>query len=166
MRGNDYHWHIRVDQRYRAMLHLGSRIALSMNIRDFFQFQSAFQGYRIAESASQIQEIVGISKSASQIGHFLIRLQHFANQVRYLAEAFHYTNILIAFHRSPCLGKCQGKHGEHGDLTSESFRRGDTNLWSYMDVGTRIGGSRYAGANGIAHTIDKGSTLLCQLNSC
>src|SRR5437879_11528811 len=41
------------------MLHLPGRIALGVDVGDFLQFKSAFQGNRVVDTASQKQEIAG-----------------------------------------------------------------------------------------------------------
>ena len=44
------------------MLHLGGRIAFSMYIRYFLQFQSTFQGYWVTEPTAEIEEITSVMR--------------------------------------------------------------------------------------------------------
>ena len=50
--GYHHHGHVAVDQGYGAVLHLGGRIALGVDVADFLQLQSALQGYGIAVAAA------------------------------------------------------------------------------------------------------------------
>ena len=59
-----------------AVLHLGCRIALGVNIGYLLEFQGSFQGYRIIVSASHIDEIVGISEHCSYPGYLLVMLEY------------------------------------------------------------------------------------------
>ena len=64
------------------------------------------------------------------------------------------------------LAHSKGNHGENRHLTSESLRRGDTNLRSHMDIGTCVRSPRNRRADSIADAIDEGTFLLGQLYSC
>ena len=52
------HRHILIDQRDRAMFHLGCGITLGMNIGDFFQLQGTLKRHREIDPPSQIEKII------------------------------------------------------------------------------------------------------------
>ena len=53
-RGDDYRWHLCVDQCDGAVFHLCGSVSLGMDVRDLFQFQSTFERRRVVVSPSQI----------------------------------------------------------------------------------------------------------------
>ena len=107
---------------------------------------------------------MGISKGTRKVGHLLIRLQHLTDLHGNLTQTLHDPQIFITVDSPLCLSHGQGNHREHRHLTSKRLGRSHTNLRSYMDIGTSIGGPGYTAADGITDTIDKGATLLGQLN--
>ena len=58
--GNENHRHLLVNQSNRSMLHLSSRIALRMDVRNFFQLQSSFQSHREVVAPTQIEHVACI----------------------------------------------------------------------------------------------------------
>ena len=164
MSGNDHHWHVRINQCNGAVLHLGGRIALGVDIRDFLQFQGALQGYRIAEAATEIEEIARIGERTAQVGNTLVELEHFLHLRGNLTQFLHDFLIVSLRHHSFLFtqGKC--KHRQDSHLTGECLRGSHTNLGAHVDIGTGVRCSWDAGANSITNTIDECTLTLSQLN--
>ena len=58
--GQDDDRHLPVDQGDGAVLHLTSRIAFRMDIRDLLQFQRPFQGDGVVDPSPEIEKIPGM----------------------------------------------------------------------------------------------------------
>ena len=61
VRGEKHRRRLRIDQGNGAMLHLGGRIALSVNIADFLEFESAFEGDRIKILPAEVEHVAGVA---------------------------------------------------------------------------------------------------------
>ena len=109
---------------------------------------------------------MGIGEGARQVGNAFVGLQYLANLIRYLFQTLDHTQIFVAVNSPTSLTQSQRNHGEYGDLTREGLSRSDTYLRAYVDIGTRIRCSGDAAANGIADSVNKGTTILGQLYSC
>ena len=164
MGSNDYYRHIAVNQCDRTMLHLRSRITLSVNVANLLQLQGTFQGYRILESAAQIDEIASVCKRTAQVSYFIVELQHLLHLGRNVPKLF--CNLLIIVFADGTLlltdGKCQ--EDKDGNLTGESLGRSNTNLRTYVNIGTRICLSCDGRTDGVTDTIDKRTALLGKLD--
>ena len=96
MGGNDNDGHVTVNQCDGAVFHLGGGIALGVDIGYFLQLQGPFQCYGIAESSAQVEEVVGIGECPCQVGHVVVRLEHFADLVGNLAQPFDHFQVFVA----------------------------------------------------------------------
>ena len=161
---NDHHRHVRINQRNGAVLHLGGRIALGVDIRDFLQFQGALQGYRIAEAATEIEEIARIGERAAQVGNTLVELEHFLHLSGNLTQFLHDFLIVSLRHHPLLFTQCKCKHRQDGHLTGECLRGSHTNLGAHVDIGTGVRCSWDAGANCVTYAIDECTLTLSQLN--
>ena len=164
MGGNDYYRHITVNQRDRSMLHLCCRIALSVDVANLLQLQCTLQGYWILESAAQIDEIARIRKGTAQVSYLIVELQHFLHLGRNVPKLL--CNLLIFVFTDGSLlltdGECQ--EDKDGNLTGERLGRGNTNLRTYVNIGTRICLSCDRRTDGVTDTIDKRTALLGKLD--
>ena len=124
------------------MLHFGGRIAFRMDVRDFFQLQSAFQRYGITVTASQIDKIVCVSEDFGKLRYTVVQLQHLFHLSGNLSEFPHYGEVLRFINRTllPCKSQCQ--HGEHSYLTCKGFGGRHTYFRPYMNVRPRIRSAR------------------------
>src|SRR5574344_1343278 len=76
----------------------------------------------------------------------------------------HHSLVFISADCASLVGKRECKHGKHCHLTGKCLGRGDTNLWSHVDVTTGVGGTWNTRTDGIAYSVDKRSILLGQLD--
>ena len=106
-----------------------------------------------------------IGKGTSQIGNLFIGLQNLTNHHWNLAQTLNYPQIFITIYSTLSFRKREGKHSEHSYLTCKCFGRSDTNLRTYVNICTCIGGSRNTRADSITYSIYKSSLFLSQLNS-
>ena len=134
--------HIAINQRDRSVLHLSGRITLGMDIRYFLQFQCAFQSHGIGEATTEIKEVMRVSKGTCEVTNLVVGLQHLADDIGNVVQFANHLQIFLTVDGALGLTHSQCNHGEHGDLPREGLRRSDTNLRTYMDVGTGIGGTR------------------------
>ena len=164
MGGNNNHRHVAVNQGNRTMFHLRCRITFSVDVTNLLQLQCTLQGYRILESATQIDEITSVRKGTAQVSYLIVELQHLLHLCRNVPKLF--CNLLIfVFADSTLLltnGKCQ--EDKDGNLTGECLGRGNTNLRTYVNIGTRICLSCNGRTDGVTDTIDKRATLLGKLD--
>ena len=148
------------------MFHLRCRITFSVDVANLLQLQCTFQSHRILESATQIDEIASVCKRTAQVSYLIVQLQHFLHLGRNVPELL--CNLLIfAFADGSLLltdGECQ--EDENGNLTGERLGRGNTNLWTYVNIGTRICLSCDGRTDGVTDTIDKRPALLGKLDGC
>ena len=105
---------------------------------------------------------MGVGESTCQVGHPFIGLQHLTYLVGHFAQLLHYPEVFVAVHRALRLGQSQRKHCEHRHLAREGLGRCHTDFGANVDIGTRVGGTRNTGTDGVADTIDEGSLLLGQ----
>ena len=166
MGSNNHHRHIAINQRNRAMLHLRCRITFSVDVANLLQLQSSLQGYRILESAAQIDEIASVRKGTAQVSYLIVQLQHFLHLGRNVPELL--CNLLVfAFADGTSLltdGKCQ--EDENGNLTGECLGRGNTDFRTHVNVGTGICFTGDGRADGITDTIDERTIFLGKLDGC
>ena len=117
--GDENHWHILINQRNRAMLHLCCRIALSMDITDFLKFQSSLKSYRIVEATTHIKSIAGIGQSARNVFCQSILLQHLLHLLWYERQL---CNVFLKLHlgnAAQFMTQSQGKEGKNHHLTGK-----------------------------------------------
>ena len=106
---------------------------------------------------------MGIGKGACQISNLVIGLQHLTYLFWNFTESPDNLQIFVAMDGTLCLSHRQGNHRQHRHLSRKGLCRGHTNLWSHMNIGTRISRSGDAAANGITDTIDEGPLRLRKL---
>ena len=81
----DYdHGHLLRDEGDRSVFHFGGRITLGMDIRDLFEFEGAFHGYREIIAATEIDEVLGIGKSLGKVRYALVLPEYAFNLIGYL----------------------------------------------------------------------------------
>ena len=62
---------LRIEQRDRSVLHLAGRIPLSVDIRDFLEFERAFERGRKIHVAAQEEHRTGAPDPAGDLLHFV-----------------------------------------------------------------------------------------------
>ena len=130
--------HILIYQSDRTMLHLGSRITLSMDIADFLQLQGTLHRHRIVYATTQIQEVVRIGKHSGDILDHRSLLQHLLHLLRNLRKFLYHLIIISIVQGSLLMTQSQGKKRKNRYLTGECLRTCHTNLRTHMDIDTRI----------------------------
>ena len=137
---------------------------ISGHVANLLQLQCTFQGYRILESATQIDEIASVCKRTAQISYLIVQLQHFLHLGRNVPELI--CNLLVfAFADGTSLltdGECQ--EDENGNLTGECLGRGNTDFRTHVNVGTGICFTGDGRADGITDTIDERTIFLGKLD--
>ncbi len=131
-------WHIRIDQRQRAMLQLACRIGFSVNIRDLFELQCAFQRNRILIATPQEQGVMFVREIFSQRLNAFVLRQHLLNTARQRLKAMHdvvFNGSILAFQTR----QFRHQHQQNGQLSSKRFGG------SHADFGTRFGHQRQIG---------------------
>ena len=64
LRRDEHDRHALVDQRDRAVLHLGGGHALGVDVADFLQLQRAFQRDRIVIAAAEEQPVLAVDRTS------------------------------------------------------------------------------------------------------
>ena len=105
-----------------------------------------------------------IGERPAQIGNPVVQLQHLLHLLRDVVELPDDGLVCFIINRSHLLTQSKGKHGEHGYLTGERFGGSHTDLGSYVDIRSCMGGAGNAGADGVTDSIDERAVLLGQLN--
>ena len=85
----DYHnRHSPVDQGDRAMLHFPRWIPLGMDIRDLLELEGSFQGKRIVDSPSEIEEVRTVIKTPGHLDQLGISNEDLLGELRHLHQLF------------------------------------------------------------------------------
>ena len=72
--GDKQHGHIGIDEGDGAVLHLGSGIALGMDIADFLELEGALEGHGEVPASAQVHEVVGVGEGAGDFGDTVVLL--------------------------------------------------------------------------------------------
>ena len=72
--GDKQHGHIGIDEGDGAVLHLGSGIALGMDIADFLELEGALEGHGEVPTSAQVHEVVGVGEGAGDFGDSVVLL--------------------------------------------------------------------------------------------
>ena len=140
-RGDYDHRHLLVNEGDRAVFHLGGRVAFGVDIGDFLEFQGTFQGYRIVESAAQVQEIVRVGEGLCEVGDFRVVLENFRNLVRDVLQGADQFGAALLSDGAELFGETQGEKEEGGHLGGEGLGGGDTDFGTYVGVAAGVGGA-------------------------
>ena len=89
VRRNDDNRHIRVNQRQRAVFQLASGVGFSVNVRDLFQLQCAFQRDWVLIATSQEQRVMFVREIFCQGFNAFVLRQHLLNTVRQRLQTMH-----------------------------------------------------------------------------
>src|SRR5947208_3939349 len=76
---DDDHRHAFIDQRNRAVLELTCGVPLGVNVGDFFELERAFERYRKARAATEIEDVSAFCDFARELLDFRFkseRLRH------------------------------------------------------------------------------------------
>ena len=167
LRGDDDHGHLLVDKCDGAVLHLGGRIAFRVDIADFLQLQRPFQGDRVVVATAQIQEVAGIGEYLGYLMDFLVAgVKQLFLFLRDVVQLLYQLLVLADVDGAAGFGDGERQHRQDGHLTRERLCGCHTNLRTYVDVASGLGGTRNGGSDGIADTEDECSLFLGQLHSC
>ena len=128
--------HLGVDEGDRPVLHLGCRIALGMDIGDFFQLQGTFQCNRIIVTTAQIEAVLGIGEDGGQTFYLLVGLQGLLHLLGNQCQFLHHLLVLLTRDAAALVGNTKGQHRKNGYLTCKGFGGSNTDLWPYVDIDT------------------------------
>ena len=161
--GDEHYGHVLVNQCYRAVLHLGRRVAFGVYVADFFQLQRTFKSHGVVEAASHVEGVLGVGKST---GYFLY-LAVFGEHGLYFAwdgGQFGY-GLLVFLLRDGALlvGEGEGEERQHGNLAGESLGRGHADFRTYVYVYAGVRRPGDARAYGVDYAEAQGVVVLCQL---
>ena len=137
LRGDDHDRHVFVDEGNRAVLHFCSGVAFGVNVADFLELQRTFHGDRVAEVATEVQEVVGLAERLCNFGDAVGELERFGHEVRELQEVLH--DVGARFKAESALtAEQEGNHGEHGHLACECLGAGHTDFWTGVQVDATV----------------------------
>src|SRR5574344_734808 len=164
--GYHHNRHLGVDEGDRAVFHLCCRIAFSVDIGDFLEFQCSFKCHRVVVATPEVEEVVGISEDTAYVLDAFTLVEEYLYLVGDGIEFLYHLGVAVVADCASLFAKGEGKHCQHGHLASESLGRCHTNFWTHVDVGACVGGTWYAGADGIAYSIDESTFALGKFDGC
>ncbi|MNX90610.1 hypothetical protein D3C86_1226670 [compost metagenome] len=137
-----------------------------MDIRDFFQFQRAFQCHREVIATAQIQEVLCILQLLCYHFDLCIQLQRLLNFLRQIFQFIQYLTQVRIGNSTFLLSDLQSHQRQDDNLSRKCFGRSHTYFRASMGIRT---GMRYAGnrrTDYITDTINQRLTLFRNLNRC
>ena len=139
----------RVDQRNRAMLHLGCGIALSVDVADLLEFQGPFESDGVVQVASEKQDAAGGAEVLGSAGG-----QGFEGKGAIEGAGGGFEGVehgqAVSEGEVSNAGQVQGQEREHGDLGSEALGAGDADLGTGVEVDAADGLTGDRGADDVA----------------
>ena len=137
LRGDDHDRHVFVDEGNRAVLHFCSGVAFGVNVADFLELQRTFHGDRVAEVATEVQEVVCLAERLCDFGDAVGELERFGHEIRELQEVLH--DVGARFKAESALtAEQEGNHGEHGHLACECLGAGHTDFRTGVQVNATV----------------------------
>ena len=131
-----------INQSIWPMLHLARRITLSVNVRELFQFQRAFQSNRKIDSAAEIKKIGAPEELFREVFdgvRFVEQVFHLNRQLRELLRVF---PAFIRRERPAQLAHIQRKQVKRNHLRRKGLGRRDANLRSRVREDRAVGFAR------------------------
>ena len=119
---HDDHRQTVFDQGDRAVLELAGGKSLGVHVGQLFEFQRAFQRYRVAHMAPQEQHGRGLGEPIRQGGHRFYRREHPGHQVWHRFQLAVLALDLIGVLGTAGLRQRQADQVIRGDLRQERFR--------------------------------------------
>ena len=162
-RGHDDDGHVLVDQRDRAVLHLGGRKTLGVHIADLFQLQRAFHSYRKTVSAPEIEEVVVRDESPGHRLDLFRLLQHVRYLPRQRLEGLDPAPDLRRRHLPSLVSHAQREQSQRRDLRGERLRGRYADLGSAVQVDAGIGQARDRAAHGVDDAQGRAAAFLRHL---
>lgn len=137
LRGDDHDRHVFVDKGNRTVLHFCSGVAFGVDVADFLELQSAFHGDRVAEVATEVQEVVCLAERLGNFGDAVGELERFRHEIRKFQKVLH--DVGACFKAESALAAEQeGNHGEHGHLACESLGAGHADFRTGVQVDATV----------------------------
>ena len=127
-----------IDQGDRAVLHLGRRIALGVDVADLLQLQRAFQGGGEIELPAEIEEVVALGVFLRDLAHVVVALERLADLVGQFLE------LVDDFHagreaQMPQPAEIEGQHRQQRALRGERLGRGHADFRSRAEIEAAVG---------------------------
>ncbi len=151
--------HISINQRQRTVLQFACGICFSVNIRDLFQLQRAFQRDGVLIATAKEQRMVFVRETFRQSSNALVLRQHLLNTTRQRLQT---VNDLLLNRRIQAFQTRQFRHQhqQNSQLGGKCLRGGHT------DFGTGIGHHRqvrFTHQRGARNVTDSQRSQIAQL---
>ena len=146
------------------MLHLGRRIAFSVNVGYLLEFQCPFEGYGIVDAAAEVDGIPFVDEELGNLLDLVVQLEGLlhllGNQLQTADDAVVFGERQGAF----LAGQTEGHQGEDGHLGGKGFGRSHANFRTRVRVGAGLGDAGNRRTHHVADADDGRALALGELD--
>ena len=150
-RQQEHRRRVRIDQGDRAVLHLGGRIALGVDVADLLQLQRPLQRHRVVILPAQVQEVGDVAVPLGDAAHVVVAGQRAAHRVGDRTQFSDHLRPLQAGQMAHA-AEVEGEHGQDGDLIGERLGAGHADLRTGMQIDAAVGLAGNAAADDVAQS--------------
>mmetsp|Transcript_36236 Transcript_36236/g.95523 ORF Transcript_36236/g.95523 Transcript_36236/m.95523 type:complete len:523 (-) Transcript_36236:461-2029(-) len=156
--------HEGVDEGDGAVLHLGRRVSLSVNIRDLLELERSLERHGEVEPAAEVEEVVGVAVGARHAhAHLRLRVEHMAHELRQSAETARLREQLVAHELAALRRQLHREEGEREHLSGEGLGRSDADLRASVEIDAAVRLARDGGADRVDDAEAEAAVLLRQV---
>ena len=128
------HWHVLIDERDRAVLHLSRGVAFCMDIRHFFQLQCTFERDGVIDATTEEQKVPLLVIPFGNCNNLCLATKHLFNQYGKPDKAIEPGLAVRNRQDSAHPSQMQRQHVERRKLGSERFGRSDADFRPTMRI--------------------------------
>ena len=119
------------------MFHFRRRVALGVNVADFFQLECPFQGEWKQVMSAQVKHVTGAGEPVRDTLHYAATFQRLTNQV---GQGTQLANkpFSLGTREVPQPAQVQGEHGQDHHLSGECLGAGNADLGARVEVDAAV----------------------------
>ena len=140
-RGDDHDGHVLVDEGNRAVFHFGGGVAFGVDVADFLELQGAFHGDRVAEVATEVQEVVRLAEGLCDFGDAVGELEGLCDEIRKFRKVLDDVGACLEA-EAALAAEQEGYHGENGHLACERLGACDSDFRACVQVDAAVACAR------------------------
>ena len=146
--GDDDDGHALVDEGDGAVLHLGRRQSLGVDVAQLLELERALEGDRIVDAPAQVETVLALREPVRQELDLVVELECPGHFFWELVQLFQ--DLSGPRRRQvPPASHVDGHHGQHRDLRDKGLRAGNTDLRAHVQVDAGIRLTRNARSHGV-----------------